>query len=77
VVLIPVVVPEHFRFRILHNQIDHVLSAALRTRTDVVVARVPMPLRESTDSRVLALGDAKDVGASGASNQMPTGDEPH
>jgi amino acid transporter len=44
VVLIPVVIPEHFRFRILHNQLDHVLSAALRTRTDVVVARVPMPL---------------------------------
>jgi amino acid transporter len=44
VVLIPVVIPEHFRFRILHNQMDHVLSAALRTRTDVVVARVPMPL---------------------------------
>jgi amino acid transporter len=45
VVLIPVVVPEHLRYRILHNQIDHVLSAALRTRTDVVVARVRMPLR--------------------------------
>ena len=46
VVLIPVVIPEHFRFRILHNQMDHVLSAALRTRTDVVVARVPMPVLE-------------------------------
>jgi hypothetical protein len=44
VVLIPVVVPEHLRYRILHNQIDVVLSAALRTRTDIVVARVPMPL---------------------------------
>jgi hypothetical protein len=45
VVLIPVVVPEHLRYRILQNQIDLVLTAALRTRTDVVVARVRMPLR--------------------------------
>jgi hypothetical protein len=44
VVLIPVVVPDRLRYRILHNQIDRVLSAALRTRTDVVVARVSMPL---------------------------------
>jgi amino acid transporter len=44
VVLIPVLVPRRFRYRILHNQIDRVLSAALRTRTDIVVARVPMPL---------------------------------
>jgi amino acid transporter len=44
VVLIPVVVPERFRYRILHNQIDHVLTAALRSRTDIVVARVRMPL---------------------------------
>ena len=47
VVLIPVVVPEHARYWILHNQMDRVLSAALRTRTDVVVARVPMPLQVS------------------------------
>jgi len=45
VVLIPVVAPEHLRHRLLHNQIDVVLSAALRTRTDVVVARVRMPIR--------------------------------
>jgi amino acid transporter len=44
VVLIPVVVPEHLRYRVLHNQIDHVLSAALRSRTDLVVARIAMPL---------------------------------
>jgi len=46
VVLIPVVVPGHLRYRILHNQMDHVLTAALRTRTDVVVARVRMPLHD-------------------------------
>jgi len=44
VVLIPVVAPEHLRHRLLHNQIDRVLSAALRSRTDVVVARVTMPI---------------------------------
>jgi amino acid transporter len=42
VVLIPVVVPSRLRYRILHNQLDLVLSAALKQRTDVVVARVPM-----------------------------------
>jgi hypothetical protein len=46
VVLIPVVIPTRLRYRILHNQIDLVLSAALRSRTDVVVARVCMPLAE-------------------------------
>jgi hypothetical protein len=45
VVLIPVLVPEHLRYRILHKQIDVVLTAALRTRTDAVVARIRMPLR--------------------------------
>jgi amino acid transporter len=50
VVLIPVVIPDHFRYRILHNQTDLVLSAALRTRTDVVVARVPMPLQRPSDT---------------------------
>jgi hypothetical protein len=44
VVLIPVVIPDRVRYRFLHNQIDHVLSSALRSRTDVVVARVQLPL---------------------------------
>ncbi len=44
VVLIPVVVPTRYRYRLLHNQIDGVLSRALRDRTDLVVARVAMPL---------------------------------
>jgi amino acid transporter len=44
VVLIPVVIPDRIRYRILHNQIDLVLSAALRSRPDVVVARVQLPL---------------------------------
>ena len=33
VVLIPVIRPEKFRYRILHNQLDLVLSSALRTAT--------------------------------------------
>jgi amino acid transporter len=49
VVLIPVLVPSKFRYRILHNQLDLTLSRELRKRTDVVVARVQMPF--STGSR--------------------------
>jgi hypothetical protein len=44
VVLIPVIRPDKLRYRILHNQIDLILSNALRTRSDVVVARVEVPL---------------------------------
>jgi amino acid transporter len=46
VVLIPVVIPNKKRYRLLHNQIDLVLSSALRRRPDVVVARVQLPLDE-------------------------------
>jgi amino acid transporter len=49
VVLITVVIPDRFLYRILHNQIDHVLTAALRARTDVVVARVPLPIQDQSD----------------------------
>lgn len=38
-VLIPVVVPDKKRFRLLHNQMDIVLSTALHERTDIIVAR--------------------------------------
>jgi hypothetical protein len=70
VVLIPVVVPEHLRYRILHNQIDHVLSAALRTRTDVVVARVRMPLQVPSS----AVADAPVVASgTGVSEKRGTG----
>jgi len=46
VVLIPVVIPRRLFQRILHNQLDVALSAALRTRTDLVVARVSLSLDE-------------------------------
>jgi hypothetical protein len=47
VVLIPVVVPEKIRYRLLHNQIDLVLATELHHRSDVIVARVPMEMHPS------------------------------
>jgi amino acid transporter len=44
VVLIPIIIPPRLRYRLLHNHMDLVLSAALRSRPDVIVARVTMPL---------------------------------
>jgi amino acid transporter len=49
VVLIPVIRPDRWRYRFLHNQIDLVLSSALRSRSDIVVARVSLPLERVTD----------------------------
>jgi len=46
VVLIPVVIPTRARYRLLHNQIDLALSAALRSRDDVIVARVGLPMKQ-------------------------------
>jgi amino acid transporter len=48
VVLIPIAVPSRWRYRLLHNQLDLVLSAALRKHADVIVARVQMPLEVSS-----------------------------
>jgi amino acid transporter len=50
VVLIPVIIPAKFRYRGLHNQLDLVLSAALRGRDDIVCARVPMEIETEHDS---------------------------
>ncbi len=49
VVLIPVVRPDHLRDRLLHNQIDLILTRALRTRTDVIQTRVTIPLQSLDD----------------------------
>ncbi len=49
VVLIPVVRPDHRRDRLLHNQIDLILTRALRARTDVILTRVTMPLEPRDD----------------------------
>ena len=43
-VLIPVVIPDRLRYRLLHNQVDLALATQLRRRPDVVVARVPLPI---------------------------------
>jgi amino acid transporter len=50
VVLIPVIRPDMLRYRLLHNQLDLVLSSALRSREDIVVARVTTPLVERDSS---------------------------
>ena len=55
VVLIPVVIPDRLRYRVLHNQVDVALTAALHRRPDVVVARVPIPVRPPTADRDRAL----------------------
>lgn len=47
VVLIPVIVPNKARYRFLHNQTDFLLTNALRTRTDLVVARAKFPVGSS------------------------------
>jgi amino acid transporter len=60
VVLIPIVRPTRLRYRILHNQIDLVLSGALRNRDDVVVARVTVPLeRPEPAAEAKAKAEAK------------------
>jgi amino acid transporter len=51
VVLVPVTVPDRLRYRLLHNHLDLVLTAALRHRPDVVTARVPFPLHLARDRR--------------------------
>ncbi len=45
VVLIPVVLPSKLRYSFLHNHFDLVLTRALRSRPEVIVARVPMLLQ--------------------------------
>jgi len=61
VVLIPVIIPTQLRYRILHNQVDLVLSRALRARSDIVVARVTMPLAELEEG-TLPLAELADAG---------------
>ena len=46
VVLIPVVHPAEVRYRVLHNHFDLALSAVLRRRDDLVVARVAFRMRK-------------------------------
>ncbi|HXW79838.1 MAG TPA: amino acid permease [Acidimicrobiales bacterium] len=50
-VLVPVAVPERVRYLFLHNHVDVVLDRALRGRTDVVIARVQVPLHATPDDQ--------------------------
>ena len=52
VVLIPVIRPDKFRYRLLHDQLDVVLSSALRSREDVIVARVSVPFEPEVEGLV-------------------------
>lgn len=45
-VLIPMIVPKHWRHRLLHNQIDLALSSALAREPGVVVARSRFRIQE-------------------------------
>jgi amino acid transporter len=45
-VLIPVIRPTKWRYRILHNQLDLALSSALRRRPDLAVARLPVCIED-------------------------------
>jgi amino acid transporter len=45
VVLIPVVLPRKWWHSVLHNHLDHSLTAALKHRHDVVVAKMPLLLK--------------------------------
>jgi len=71
VVLIPMVVPERRRYRLLHNQIDLALAAALRRRTDIVVARVPMPIRPPAEPVAAADEGPPNDGAAPAPTDPP------
>jgi len=65
VVLIPIVRPFKRRYRILHNQIDLVLSRALHGRDDIVVARVSVPLEPQAPPSQGAVTESASDGSSG------------
>jgi amino acid transporter len=69
VVLIPIIRPDKFRYRLLHNQLDLALSAALRKRSDIVVARVSVPLEPPKDEG----GGGGDGGAASVSDPSTPG----
>ena len=56
VVLIPVVVPTRLRYRLLHNHMEVLLSNALRTRTDLIVAHVPITVDLDEPPSALPVG---------------------
>jgi amino acid transporter len=78
VVLIPVIRPDKLRYTVLHNQLDLLLSNALRSRSDVIVARVALPdtkMLAKKDS--LASAESTPTGAAGSTETSePTETEP-
>jgi amino acid transporter len=60
VVLIPVVIPERIRYRLLHNQVDLVLASELRHRPDVIVARVSMPFPTAASPKAAGEDESED-----------------
>ena len=75
VVLIPVVIPEKLRYRLLHNQVDLALASELRRRTDVVVARVPMPIGRLGEDR--GAGPTPGAGEPSTAEPTPGATEPN
>jgi amino acid transporter len=82
VVLIPVVIPDRLRYRLLHNQVDLALATELRRRPDVVVARVPMSIAPTgSPAHEGAADGGADTGdgvSAGDGDQVPSssGDDP-
>ncbi len=76
VVLIPVALPARLWEQVLHNHIDFILTNALRTRPDVISARIAMPLDgddHHPDGQMPVTGDDHHP-----DRQMPvTGDDHH
>jgi len=76
VVLIPVIRPEKVRYRILHNQIDLLLSNALRGREDIVVARVTVPLEPEATEEQEAPEESKAPASQGVAPDSAPGAPP-
>jgi amino acid transporter len=61
IVLLPVVHPDRRRDALLHNHVDRVVAAALQSREDVVVTRVPMGISTHEQGAVQAGDDGDRV----------------
>ena len=73
VVLIPVVIPDRLRYRLLHNQVDLALASELRRRPDVVVARVPLPISAPAPTAADEAGVESDNHAADHADPASTG----
>jgi hypothetical protein len=71
VVLIPTLMPSRLRYQFLHNHLDLVLSAALRSHPEVVVARVTLPLDDEPGGDASRPRPASRVGDPGEADAAP------